>query len=207
MLWQGAPSWRGLAWRVLHLREVAIYFAMLIAWFAFSAVWTGAGVQKALYNAAVLLIPGLVAAGLLGFIAWLSAGTTLYTITSKRIVMRIGIVLPTTFNIPYAQVTSADAALRRDGTGDISVKLASDHIAYLVLWPHARPWRLRNPEPAMRELPDAARVASLLADALRTANGQPAAAPSAPMSPARPARAVKPRRELSPQGGLSAAGH
>ena len=32
-----------------------------------------------------------------------------------------------------------------------------------ALWPHARPWRLQQPEPMLRAVPDAARVAAILA--------------------------------------------
>ena len=32
LLWQGRPSWRQLALRAFHVREIAIYFALLLAW-------------------------------------------------------------------------------------------------------------------------------------------------------------------------------
>jgi hypothetical protein len=34
---------------------------------------------------------------------------------------------------------------------------AGKRIAYLHLWPHARPWQLKRPQPLLRALPDAAR--------------------------------------------------
>jgi hypothetical protein len=46
-----------------------------------------------------------------------------------------------------------------------------DKIAYFHLWPHARPWRLANPEPMMRCIPDAKQVATLLTEAWMTSTG------------------------------------
>ena len=43
-------------------------------------------------------------------------------------------------------------------------------MSYLLLWPHIRPWRLRAPEPMLSSIPDAAKVAAKLAEAL---TGQP----------------------------------
>ncbi|MFX7853989.1 photosynthetic complex putative assembly protein PuhB, partial [Acinetobacter baumannii] len=81
---------------------------------------------------------------LLSTIAWLMARTTVYTITNKRVVMRVGVVLSITFNLPFAQIGSA--GLRRRGRGgDIVLSLCgTDNIAYAHLWPHARPWRVRR---------------------------------------------------------------
>jgi hypothetical protein len=51
-------------------------------------------------------------------------------------------------------------------TGDIAVTLKGEHrLGYAMLWPHARPWRLSRPQPMLRALPDAARLAQELAQA------------------------------------------
>ena len=42
-------------------------------------------------------------------------------------------------------------------------------MSYLNCWPHIRPWHIRNPEPALRCIPDAARVAGLIAEAAESA--------------------------------------
>jgi hypothetical protein len=39
----------------------------------------------------------------------------------------------------------------------------------LVLWPHARPWYFSPPQPMLRAIPDAAKVAGILASALNAA--------------------------------------
>jgi hypothetical protein len=104
--------------------------------------------------------------------AWLSARATVYTITDKRIVMRIGIVLTVTFNLPFKRITAAGLHLEPDGAGDLPLSLSGDdRIAWLHLWPHARPWRLNKPEPMLRGVADAAEVARLLAQAWSASTG------------------------------------
>ncbi len=111
-----------------------------------------------------MLLLGATAIGLLGLMAWLSARATVYTVTDRRVVMRIGIVLTLTFNIPYSRVESAGLHLEGNGCGDIPLALAGeDRIAWLHLWPHARPWKLARPEPMLRCVPQAAEVARVLA--------------------------------------------
>jgi hypothetical protein len=98
-----------------------------------------------------------VALGLLALTAWLSASTTLYTITDKRIVMRIGIVLTLTFNLPFSRIQAAQIKNSKNGKGNIALDLQGpDRIAYLHLWPHARPWHLKQPQPMLRALPEVA---------------------------------------------------
>jgi hypothetical protein len=202
ILWQGSPDWRMLARRAFHVRKLVVYFAVILA-IRSATVWSSGGSATDAILAALWLAPLAGAAvGMAAFMAWLSARTTVYTITDKRIVMRVGIVLSLTFNLPFSRL--ANAALRLDakhGTGDIPLVLAgSDRIAYLHLWPHARPWRVAKPEPMLRSVPDAARVAEILAEAWKRATGaetrpaavsQPAAEPRAGEQPAR-ARGVQP---------------
>jgi hypothetical protein len=110
---------------------------------------------------------------LIGLLAYWSATTTMYTLTNRRIVMRVGIVLTVTFNLPYKSLKSADLKLYKDGTGDIPMQIATeDKIAFSHLWPHVRPWRLAKPEPMMRCVPEAKQVAVLLTEAWMTTTGR-----------------------------------
>ena len=61
-------------------------------------------------------------------------------------------------------------------------------IAYLNLWPHARPFRMANPEPALRCVPRAIEVAEILSRALIEASNEAHNNATAPASFA-PARA------------------
>jgi hypothetical protein len=100
--------------------------------------------------------------------------TTLYTITNRRVVMRFGVALPMTINIPFNLIDEAALKLNRNGSGDIALALsASQKISYLLLWPHARPWRMRRPMPALRAISDPAGVAELFGHALAATLAQP----------------------------------
>ena len=163
ILWQGAPTTAGLLVRVFHAR-------LVIAWFAVCALAFGLTADApaaALKVVAPTLAVGAVGLALLWLLAWLTHRTTLYTVTNRRIVLQAGIALPVTHNLPFAQIDTASLRAFTDGSGDLPLRLRPGlRIAYLQLWPHARPWRLARTEPMMRSVPDADAVAALLARAL-----------------------------------------
>jgi len=165
LLWQGAPDWRVLARHGLHVRQLAGYFAVILA-LRFATMWEHeASVWTALRATAWLLPLAALAIGMAALMAWMISRTAVYTLTERRIVMRIGVVLTLTFNIPLRCVDGADLRALKGGrdTADIALALdAATHIAYLHLWPHARPWRLARAQPMLRAVPDATHVAELL---------------------------------------------
>jgi Bacterial PH domain len=179
ILWQGAPDWRTLAIQVMHVRTLAIYFAAMLLWRGGTVLSDTGSLLAALVSIAIPTPLALLALGLMTLFAWLTSRTTVYTLTNRRVVMRIGIVLSVTFNLPYRMIESV--SLRTDskgdkrtkdanGAGDIALLLAaSDKIAYANLWPHARPWRVKRPEPMLRAVPQSARVGQLLATAIGNA--------------------------------------
>ena len=171
MLWQGAPDARSLARRVFHVRKVAVYFGVVGALQVAGALADGEGLREALGGLTLLVSVAALAIGLLVLLAQLSARTTLYTITDRRVVMRVGIVLTMTFNLPFSRIASAGLRQHGDGTGDLPLELGEASIGYAHLWPHARPWRLGRPEPMLRCVPDAQRVGRLLADAWSQSTG------------------------------------
>ncbi|VWX55593.1 conserved membrane hypothetical protein [Burkholderiales bacterium 8X] len=174
LLWQGAPDWRLLARDALHVRGLAIYFAVLLIWRGANAMADGGTAADALLSVALLAPLAVLALATLAVLAWLMARTTVYTLTDRRVVMRLGIVLTITFNLPYRTIAGASLHARKDGSGDIALALedGKDRIAYAHLWPHARPWRVKRSEPMLRSLADAGAVAALLAGALAEAAGQ-----------------------------------
>jgi hypothetical protein len=175
LLWRGGPDWRALAMHVFHVRAVAIYFAVLAAWKTAGAFSAGGGVADAALSAAMVALFAGAALGLLVLFAKLIANTTVYTVTSNRVVIRAGVALPKAINIPFAVIGSAALKVRKGGDGDIPLQITGpDRAAYLHLWPHARPWRLAKAEPMLRGVPDAASVAEILAGALAEKAGQPA---------------------------------
>jgi hypothetical protein len=179
LLWQGAPDWRVMAREAMHLRMLAVYFAVLLGVRAVNVLATGGSVADAGLAMLWLLPLAAAALGLLALLAWLVSRTSVYTVTDRRVVMRIGVVLGITFNLPYSQIVSAGLRTNKDGTGDITLVLAdTDHIAYIHLWPHARPWHLKRTEPMLRALPQVQGVAQILADALGASALAPALRPA-----------------------------
>jgi hypothetical protein len=179
ILWQGAPVWERLAVEALHLRAVAIYFLGLVVWQTGDGLTSGAPLLEALGASWAIGAAGLAAAALIAGLAILIARTTVYTITSRRIVLRIGVAFSKAINVPFAVIDKADLKAFSGGAGDLAVHVRAPHrVAALYLWPHLRPWRLANPEPMLRAVPDAAKVADILSAALL------AAAPDAVRTPA-----------------------
>jgi len=172
LLWQGSPDWHVLARDVFHLRLLSIYFAVLLALRGAFALADGATVGEALASVLLLTPLALLALGILAGLAWLSARTTVYTLTDRRVVMRIGIVLTLSFNLPLRRIAAAGLRHHRGGAGSLMLALAGDDkIAYVHLWPHARPWHLARPEPMLACVPEAERVATLLSEAWAAATG------------------------------------
>lgn len=182
LLWQGAPDWKVLARCCFHADKVAIYFAILLAWQVAQALHDGVPLAAWWRGTAWLGLAGAVAVGLLMALAAWTAGTTAYTLTDKRIVMRIGIVLTVAYNLPLRRIEAADLHAAGGGTSDIALTLeAGTRIAWLHLWPHVRPWRFSRPRPMLRALRDADQVCRLLTQAWAAANDT-TARPSAPLA-------------------------
>ena len=173
ILWQGAPDFADLAVRVFHLKKVAIYFVILMGVRGFFLYSTGADTLTTFAGVTIVVGLGLTAIAALVMLAWLTARTTAYTLTDQRVVMRIGIVLTLTFNLPLKRIETAGLLLTGKGFGDIPLALnGGDRIGWLNLWPHARPWRLAKPEPMLRCLPNAQAFASTLQNAWKQATGK-----------------------------------
>ena len=178
VLWQGAPGPAALARGAFHARGTALYFAGLTALALAVALARGEVPGAAL----ALAIGGGVAVGLLALFGWIAARTTVYTLTDRRLVLRIGMALPMSVNLPLAQIAAVDLSER----GDIALRMTGGAaIGWLMLWPHARPWRLARPEPMLRCLPDAPEAARAIAAACLA------------LSPARSAAAVPPAVRLA----------
>jgi hypothetical protein len=171
VIWQGKPTFKGLALRSFHIREVAIYFGLLLAWRLWSNWSHGVPPADAAISALWLIAPATSAIAVLAALAWLFRRAACYTITSKRVLFQFGVALPMTMNIPHSRIANAALKTYRDGSGDIPLRVSDDkRVSYLLLWPHIRPWGLRAPEPMLNSIPDAAGVAAKLAEALA---GQP----------------------------------
>lgn len=157
IIWQGAPDWLVFARTAFRTRLVGVYFVFLVA----LGIASGSVV-----GAAATGIAGLLAIGLLMLLAWLVARTTVYTLTNRRVVLRIGVALNKCINLPLQLIESADLSERGGGHGDIALTLKGPHrLGYAMLWPHARPWKFADAQPMLRALPDVEAVAAKLARA------------------------------------------
>ena len=169
LIWQGAPSFQGFAFRVLHIRAVAVYFAILMAWRFVADLHDGLTVGDGLISAAWILPLAAVALGLIAAYAWAVERSTTYTVTSDRLIVRHGLALPVTVTVPLGLVESVDLKRHADGSGEIAIAVSPKaRLAYVMIWPHARPWRFARPEVALRAIDDVDAVATKLAEALAT---------------------------------------
>lgn len=192
VLWQGRPLARSVARRVFHMPMVLGYFALLFVAGIVIGVVERQPWQDALWGASRLIVPCASVLLLLGGLAWLYSRTTRYTVTNRRVLIQFGAVLPMTLNVPFAQVGGAGLKIWSDGTGDLPLSVISEkRLAFLLLWPHVRPWRLAQVEPMLRCVPDAKRVAGILSGALVAASSPAPEPASAVMQVPRLVRSVQ----------------
>jgi Bacterial PH domain len=170
--WQGSPQWQTLAVEAFHVRKLAIYFSVILALRGTFAIADGASAGEATISVLGLMPLAAIALALMSLLAWLTARTAVYTITNQRVVMRIGIVLSVTFNLPFKSLDAVGIKQFRNGAGDLPLTIGSrDRIAYLHLWPHARPWRFAKAEPMLRSIANVTEVANILTKAMTEATG------------------------------------
>jgi hypothetical protein len=185
ILWSGVPDWKAFAMDVFHIRAIAFYAGLIIAWRGTATAYDGGGVIDVLAAAGLLVAVFGAGLAMIAVLAYLTAKATRYTITNKRVVMRIGVALTMTINLPFRQITSADYRDAPFGTGGIALSLAeSGGLGYLILWPHARPFHISRPQPMLRGIKDGKRVARILANALVASHGGKAAPEIKVKSPA-----------------------
>ncbi|OZB13394.1 MAG: hypothetical protein B7X53_16175, partial [Hyphomonas sp. 34-62-18] len=92
LLWQGSPDIAAFAIHVFHIRFVIAYFVAIGGWRAANEASAGAPEQISgmlISSAMGLLIGG----GLILLLAWAMARSTVYTITSRRVVLRYGVAI------------------------------------------------------------------------------------------------------------------
>lgn len=170
IVWQGAPDWRSLARRLCHLRAVALYLGIVVLGIAASSALEGDSAATVALTALPLLAAGALVLAFLAAMAWWMARTTTYTLTTHRLAITYGMALPATLAIPHAGIAHAAVTLDRDGTGDLPIRTKPGfEVAWRRTWPHARPWHFRRAQPMLRSVPQAGRVATLLATTLAEA--------------------------------------
>ena len=152
--------------------------------------------MAALQAATPTLVSGAACLAVLATLAFAIGRTTRYTLTTRRVVMQFGVALPATLMLPLHRIVQAGVRVRGDHQGDLTLSLyPGERVGYIKLWPHARPFRLRTPEPMLRDVPRVAELAVRLGHALtccaeakraaeRDGVSMPPAATAAPVRPA-----------------------
>jgi len=175
LLWQGVPDWRTVAQRVFHVRGLALYFGAIAAWSLASGLMGGAPALEVAVDTGKVVGAGMVPILFLTLYSWGVGRSTVYSITNKRVVLQMGLVVPMTINVPFSKIESASMRDGKAGNGDICLALRKgDRLAWFMLWPHARPWRMAVAEPSLRAIPDVAHVGQVLGRALAASAEMPA---------------------------------
>jgi hypothetical protein len=165
ILWQGSPAPLRLARDALGLTWVAGYFAVLTVW-RVGVSSTIVPMGEALAHGVPFLVIGALSCLLIYGLAYMQARSAVYTLTNKRVAMRIGAALTMTLNLPYTQIGNAGLEMRKSGHGTLAFELIGDvRFSYLMTWPHVRPWYINKTQPSFRSIPDAQKVAAIFAEA------------------------------------------
>jgi len=173
ILWQGKPAVLPLARASLSLNWVLGYFALLIVW-RIGVSSASMPLGQAILTGLPFVILAVIVTAILLAVAYAQARATVYTITTERVAMRIGAALTLTLNLPFPKIAAADLDLDKTGHGTIALRtIGTARLSYMILWPHVRPWHMKNTRPALRCIPDAAKVAAILAEAAETRVSQP----------------------------------
>jgi Bacterial PH domain len=157
IIWQSSPDWKHLARAALHIRLSALYFGAIAIW----AIFRGD-----MNTAIAVTVLGSVVIALFTLFAWGVSRTSVYTLTNKRVVLRIGVALNKCINVPLSEIESANLKMLDGGHGNIVLDLkGAPRLGYIMLWPHARSLRFVRPQPMLRAVPEARNVAAMLFDA------------------------------------------
>ncbi|MEL7044767.1 MAG: photosynthetic complex putative assembly protein PuhB [Pseudomonadota bacterium] len=167
LVWRGEPDFRVMARRVFHLRSVSIYIGLLLCAHLGFQLYSGGDIVSVILGSSWMLGLGLTAIGIIALLAWAYTRSTVYTITNKRVVLRLGVALPMMVNLPLPIVGAADLRRYGDGSGDIMFTLAQKKkLSYFLLWPSIKPWQFKPVVPALRCLRNVDEAAAAVAAAV-----------------------------------------
>ena len=152
ILWSAKPEHWAFTRRVMRLDWVLIWFSVLAGIRAYNAWWAGADASGMLIAASGLLPLVVFAIVLLIALGMAMARSTSYVVSSKRLVLQVGVALPITFNVPLRFIDAAALRMRQGG-GDVILTLQKgSKVKALALWPHSQGWSTDAVQPLMRDL-------------------------------------------------------
>lgn len=181
LLWQGSPDSAALAREAFKANWVLGYLLVIAVWRASMAFQDGGFGQSVAVFLPYLAL-ALAGYAVVRLLARASAKAAIYSITTHRVILRIGAALQVTWTVPFTKIANASLSTRPiTGTGTIAMELVpGQHISFLALWPHLRPGFGHGVQPAFRCIPDAAQVARILSDAAQTRVNEPVVTFTAP---------------------------
>jgi hypothetical protein len=169
LVWEGQPDVKTVAFRVLYLRAILVYWALIAAGFLAAGALGGRGSGNLAADLVWLMVVAAVGSGLIFGLAAAIRSSTTYALTDRRVVIRMGVAFPSVLNLPLHRIDSVDVRVTgkdREGreVGDLVLTPAGgERVGWLYLWPHVKPWAWRDPVPAFRAIPEAAYVGKLAA--------------------------------------------
>ena len=133
ILWQGQPNWLRLTVESLNVWWILGYFIFLFVW-RFISVSDLMPLNQAVLVSLPFLALAMIVTLLLMLVGYIQAKATVYTITNKRVVMRIGAALTVTLNLPFTEIENAAIASSSKNFGSIAIDTKQDaKFSFLVL--------------------------------------------------------------------------
>ncbi len=169
LVWEGQPDVKTLAFRVLYLRAILVYWALVAVGFLAAGALGGRGSGSLAADLVWLMVVAAAGSALIFGLAAAIRSSTTYALTDRRVVIRMGVAFPSVLNLPLHQIDAVDVRATgkdREGreVGDLVLTpIGGEQVGWLYLWPHVKPWSWRTPAPALRAIPEAAYVGKLVA--------------------------------------------
>lgn len=178
ILWQGAPDMNLVARRVLKRNWLMAYLALLAGWALVTGFYDQSSVVATSSYLVMITTFTFAILALIYLFAWGVQKTTLYTITNRRIMMRIGVALSVTLNLPFSRIAGANVKREKDHSGVIAFETEEDtRLSWLMQWPHVRAWHFARTQPAMICLTEVGAPADILTRELQRVHEELSASP------------------------------
>ena len=134
MVWQGVPNWRNLARNMFYTRWIGAYFGIIALALGMMTRFDEGSLETAIVTAIPVVFFGVLTVCILSLLAWIGARATIYTITNRRIIMRVGAAFTKFIDIPFNVIESVGLKVTHSGFGNISIKLKpGNNIPYFFI--------------------------------------------------------------------------
>jgi|GEM_PF-158188 len=171
IVWQGTPHRGHFARRALSVWFLLGFTCVLALIYGAHVLETTGSIGGAGFVASMSLVGGGVFIMIAMLIGLAMASSTIYTITNRRVLMRIGVAFTATIDLPFAAIESIHHKNSKSDLGDIQITVAqSRRVPFFVLWPHVRLDRALSAWPVLKSIAGSSRVARILVDQVAEAH-------------------------------------